>query len=168
MITQVLRSKSVICLLLAVILLSSACQKEPLVQYGINEVEVNQAGADKPNQKTIQQYISIAYSDLFGKQITNNELVKLNTIITAFGDKQLIEEMIVKSFLVKPGVLIPTAAVMKQNPDKFISDTYKKLLNREPRELEKWYFNKKIKEDVNISPTIVYYCLLTSKEYRKF
>lgn len=151
----------------AILILVAACKKEATV-YGLNEEEVYLSGANKPNGKNTEQFISIAYSDLFGKQISNADLIKLNTTYAAFGDKKLIEEMIIKNFLNKTGVQIPSNATMRADVNKFIQDSYKKFFNRAPKELELWYLSKMISGNAKLNPEMVYYAMLTSNEYRHY
>jgi hypothetical protein len=150
------------------LILFVSCQKEQIVQYGINEVNVDKPGASKPNQKSTEQYLSIVYSDLYDKQITNNELVRLNTIVESFGDKGLVEKMIVESFLSSSNLKITSKADMVKDPTAFLNAAYKKFLGRFPSEMEKWFLTKKIKESTIVSPQLIYLSILTSVEYRKF
>ena len=71
-----------------------ACTKEPVTQqtiedgktstiYGVNDVDVTQKGINKINQKSITEYASIAYSDVYQKTISQTEFrtnVKYNII----------------------------------------------------------------------------------------
>ena len=153
--------------MLCMVLLFSACRKKEYT-YEVNSVDVVKDGVTKTNLKTDVEFISIAYSDLFGTTITNDKLVKLNIEYDAFGDKKLIEDLIVRNFLNDPAVQLPTKAYMDANLDTFISDTYKKFFNRLPNEMEAWNLKKIISADNTITPELVYYSFMTSNEYRYY
>ncbi|MCI5058248.1 MAG: hypothetical protein MRY83_19210, partial [Flavobacteriales bacterium] len=121
-----------------------------------------------PNFKTTSEFISIAYSDLFGTTIDDQKLTDLSLALVAFGDKKLIEDMIIKNFLNEPGSNIPSVQDMQGDIPKFIQETYRKFYNRDPNEFETWQIEKAINEDSNLTPELIYYAFLTSNEYRYY
>lgn len=157
-----------ILLIVALGLFTFSCKKEKSYVYEVDNVNVTADGSSKPNFKTTTEFISIAYSDLFGTTISNSELVKLSTSYMAFGDKKLIEELIIKNLLNKPGVNLPSKSQMNANVGLFVNDTYKKLFNREPNEFEAWGIKNMIVSDTSITPELVFYAMMTSNEYRYY
>jgi hypothetical protein len=155
-----------LCFLLSLAFIS--CKKEETYVYGVNDVDIKQPGGTKSNVKSTQEFISIAYSDLFGANITQAELQKLNLAYSAFGDKKMIEDMIILNYLKKPGLIIPAPEQMRSNIQKFVMDSYKKFLNREANEYEIWYMTSLITSDATLTPEIFYYSMLTSEEYRYY
>jgi len=155
-------------LFVGLLIVALSCKKEKSYVYEVDNVNVVADGSSKPNQKTTTEFISIAYSDLFGATISNNELVKLSTAYSAFGDKKLIEEIIIKNFLNKSGVVLPTKTQMNSNRNLFVSNAYKKLFNREPNEFEVWGITNMMTADTSITPEQVYYAAMTSNEYRYY
>lgn len=146
----------------------SSCTKEKTYLYDVNDVTVRQPGSEKPNVKSTNEFVSIAYSDLFGKTISQNELLDLTLAYNSFGDKKLIEDMIIKNFLNNTTVIIPSPAEMRNDVPKFVTDTYKKFLNRLPDEYEKWYISNLVSSDTSVKPVHVYYSVMTSNEYRNY
>jgi len=136
--------------------------------YDVNNVAVSQAGVSKPNVKSTIEFISIAYSDLFGNTIDQTKLTELGTAYDAFGDKKIIEDLIIRNFLKAPGVSIPTVAAMNADVHLFVVNTYKKFYNREPNEFELWQLNNLIQNDPNSTPELIYYSFMTSNEYRYY
>lgn len=145
-----------------------ACKKEKTYVYGVNDVTVKQDGAYKPSVKTTTEFISIAYADIFGTTITANDLTQLSLLYSAFGDKKLMENLIIKNFLNAPGTQIPSKAQMQQNTEQFLKETYTKFLNRTPNEFELYGTKNIIQADSTISPELIYYGMLTSNEYRHY
>lgn len=160
--------KRIVFFVLLALGLTAACKKEKNYIYRVNDVPVKPEGADKSRVKTTTEFISIVYSDLFGKTITNKELTDLAQAYSSFGDKKLIEDMIVRNFLNKPGVIVPEKKEMQAGPEGFISGTFKKFYNREPNAFEQWSLVNMIKNDTSIVPELVYYAILTSNEYRYY
>jgi hypothetical protein len=147
-----------------------SCKKEVIKEYayGVNDETVSMEGTKKPNLKTPTEFISIAYSDVFGSTITNEKLVNLTLAYNAFGDKKLIEDLIIRNFLNNSSAQLPTKAQMDADVDGFITSSYKKLLNRTPNEMELWQMKEYIKENSNSTPELFYYSILTSNEYRYY
>mgnify|MGYP003553565906 CR=1 FL=1 len=145
-----------------------ACKKEKTYVYGVNDVTVKQDGANKPSVKTTTEFISIAYADIFGTTITANDLTQLSLLYSAFGDKKLMENLIIKNFLNAQGTQIPSKAQMQQNTEQFLKETYTKFLNRTPNEFELYGTKNIIQADSTISPELIYYGMLTSNEYRHY
>lgn len=154
--------------LLALLLTLAACQAEEVYLYEVNPVEVTQPGADKVNQKSDLEFLSLAYSDLFGSTIPANELNRMVIAYESMGDKALVADMIIRNLLNSPGVQIPSGSSMRANPDQFITDTYRKFFIREPGEYERWYLRQLITEDPDMTPEMIYYAFLTSAEYRYY
>lgn len=97
-----------------------SCKKETTYTYGVNDVTVTQTGVNKPNVKNTIEFISIAYSDLFGTTIGATELTELSLCYLAFGDKKFIEDLIIRNFLNKTGVIIPLQATMTADVNAFV------------------------------------------------
>lgn len=136
--------------------------------YDVNNVGVSQDGVAKPNVKSTVEFISIAYSDLYGNTIDQAKLTNLGTAYDAFGDKKLIEDLIIRNFLNATGVSIPTTIEMNADVNLFVINTYKKFYNREPNEFELWQMKTLIQNDANTTPELVYYAFMTSNEYRYY
>ncbi len=155
-------------LFFALLISSWQCKKEKTYVYGVNDVSVKQEGANKPSVKTTTEFISIAYADVFGTTIAGNELTELSLLYSAFGDKKLMENMIIKNFLNAPGLAIPTKAQMNADVETFLKNTYTKFLNRSPNEFELYGTKSLVQADTSITPELIYYGMLTSNEYRHY
>ena len=130
---------------------------------------IEQNSANKDHLKSTTEFISIAYSDIFGTVVSTNKLTDLTTIYKAFGDKKLIEQMVIKNFLNEPTNLIPVIDTTSVTTIKdFVTDAYKKLYNRNPDEYELWCVTDMITKDNNLTAELVYYSLMTSNEYRYY
>lgn len=146
----------------------ASCKKERQVVYEVQEQEIYQNSSEKRNLKTTTQFISIAYNDIFGNNITSTELNKLDIAYQAFGDKYILEDMIIKSLLNRQGAQIPTDQQMRSNVTAFVESAYLKFYNRKPNEFETWKLKDIIDKNTDITVKTVYYSLMTSEEYRYF
>ena len=159
--------KKVIFILSVLILFS--CKKEKKISYALNDVNISQNSANKDHLKSTTEFISIAYSDIFGTVITTDKLADLSTMYKAFGDKKLIEEMVIKNFLNEPTIQIPqidrTSEITIQN---FVTNSYKKLFNRTPDEYELWFVTDMIQKDADLTSELIYFSLMTANEYRYY
>lgn len=145
-----------------------SCKKDVSYIYDVNDTTVSQPGVSKPNVKSTLEFISIAYSDLFGTTIAASELTDLSLSYLAFGDKKFIEDLIIRNFLNKPGVVIPSQATMTADVPAFVNATYRKFYNRDPNEFEKWQVVNYINSNSTITPELIYYSFMTSDEYRYY
>jgi len=152
------------CLILTML---TSCKKEMSNVYEINPVDVRQSGA-KGNLKSDLQFISIAYSDLFGKQISTSELNGLVSGYKAMGDKTLIIDLIIRNLLIKPGVVSVDQSSMQSDPESFIKVSFERFFVREPTEMETWFFANLINENSQFLPEDIYYALMRAEEYRYY
>ena len=160
--------KSKVLILSAISILTLSCQNESLVIFDVEDVEIRQEGIDKPNVKTDIEFISIAYSDLFDRAISKDELVALRQTYASFGDIKLIEDLIIRNFLNGNQVNLPSSAEMRNDIEAFVGQTYRKFLNRNPNEFELWFLVNEIQGNQTITPELIYYSIMTSNEYRNF
>jgi hypothetical protein len=154
--------------LLLILTLLSCGEANHVFLYEVNEVEIDQAGLDKNNAKSDLEFISLAYADLFGTTITEEALLQMVQAYNSIGDKQLIADYIIRNLINAPGAKVPTNQEMRNEPEAFITDTYKKFFVREPNEYERWYFRQLISQDPDLTPELIYYSFLTSDEYRYY
>lgn len=156
-------------LLLILLCVSSlaACKKEMVNVYEINPVHVSPNG-QKANLKSDLQFVSIAYSDLFGKQISAQELNALIAGYNSVGDKALVIDLIIRNLLVQPGIIKTNQAAMQSDPETFINETFERFFIREPSEMERWYFSDIILSNSQLLPEDIYYALMSAEEYRHY
>ena len=153
------------------LLLQTACTKiveKNRYTYEVAEQELYQNSSQKQNLKSTDQFISIAYSHLFGVSITNNELNQYNTSLLALGDKATMQDMIVKSMINRGGVQLPTNTAMRADVPTFVQQTYLRFYNRKPNEFESWKMNDLIGKNADITPKMIYYSMMTGQEYRYY
>lgn len=149
----------------------NSCTKHEIEKryvFGVDKVTIRQPGTEKPNTKTTTEFISICYSDLFGSSISNSTLVKLSNAYVAFGDKKLVEDIIIRNFLNSTAVIMPTTTEMRNDPEGFVENCYKKFFTRYPSEFEKHNMAQMIETDSEMTPDQVFYAFLTSNEYRYY
>ena len=76
----------------------SSCQKDDIV-YDINQLQSSSYNANKNKLKSVSQYISIVYANLFQKALSSNELVEITRCIESIGDKQVAHEIVLSNFM---------------------------------------------------------------------
>jgi len=150
------------------VLTLSSCKKETDFVYEVNDVQVSKDKIGKGIPKTTVEFISIAYSDLVGSTISQNDLSRVTLLYLAFGDKRLIEDLLIKNIVNSTVVNIPSDDEMRSDITAFINSTYLKLFNRDPNEVELFTLRKQISENTSITPKLVYYAMMTSDEYRYY
>ena len=93
--------------ILAVLILVSSCRKdneiiediiyEPI--YQVDSVILYASSAQKTKQKSLSQFISILYADLFQTTISSKELNESGQLYSAIGDKGLFTEIPKSNFI---------------------------------------------------------------------
>lgn len=149
-------------------ILSTGCQKQVVTQYEIEDVELYSSASEKKNLKSDEQFISILYTDIFGKSITNGEMQTMNEAYTSIGDKSLIIDILIKSLLTDSSADIPGDSEMRANPSEFVKTTYKRFLVRKPTKQEEWFLVNQINQNKDLKTVDIYYALLTGDEYRYY
>ena len=153
-------------LLLIGLIALGGCKKETIYTYGVDEVTVQQPGANKPTVKSDFELVSIAYTDLFGTTIPPDKLQEAATSNQSFGDKRLVIDMLILNFLNDPAVVLPTDASMRADLNAFVDASFRKFFVRDPSAFERWYVADLIAKDPALTPDLVYYAFMTSNEYR--
>ncbi len=168
MITSLTKKLQAPGLLVMAIVLSLSCQKEVVTQYQIRDVALYSSASEKKNLKSDEQFISIMYTDIFEKSITNEQLLSMNRAYTSIGDKSLIIDILIKGLLADQSAKIPSMAAMRAEPEKFVEETYKRFLIRLPSKQEEWFLVNQIANNSKLEPIDIYYAILTSDEYRYY
>ena len=151
------------------VLLLFSCKKEKKITYQLNDVTIENNSANKDHLKSTIEFISIAYSDIFGTVISTNKLAELSQIYKAFGDKKLIEQMVIKNFLNEPSIQISQIDRSSTSTiNSFVQNTYTKLYNRTPDEYELWFVADMIQKDTTLTSELIYFSLMTANEYRYY
>ena len=156
--------RTMLLVLTAVWLLPTSCKKED-DSYLVNTELILPASAFKTKLKTNQQYVAILHANLFQQALSANELYDIAQCIESIGDKEVAREVVISNFMNKPGVQIPTDSAMHADMDKFVIETYKRFLVREPSQAEITYFKNFILSDPNVTPELVYFSFALSNEY---
>jgi hypothetical protein len=158
--------KKLTSLLLCFSLVFSACKKEEEIIYDVNQVNTNSYNSGKDKLKSISQYISILYANLFQKALSANELVEISNCIMSIGDKEVANEIILSNFMNKTGVIMPSDSVMRADLDAFLEETYSRFFIRNITEAEREFFKNFLATNPDVSVEMVYTAFSLSNEYQ--
>jgi hypothetical protein len=151
-------------LAIAFIAILGSCKKDLVADFQVNKEDVFDASLIKNRAKTNKQFISIVYTTLFQRAISSNGLYQTERVIESFGDKFLINEVIISNYMNASGVELPSDSLMKADPDSFIIDTYKLFYIRIPSELEISFFREYLEANPRVTPELVYVAFASSDE----
>lgn len=143
----------------------SSCQKDDIV-YDINQLQSSSYNANKNKLKSVSQYISIVYANLFQKALSSNELVEITRCIESIGDKQVAHEIVLSNFMNEPDVIIPSDSLMRADLDLFLEETYMRFFVRDITEAEREFFLNYLNANPNVSSEMVYMSFALSNEYQ--
>jgi hypothetical protein len=145
----------------------TACM-EPEPIYEVEPILVEVQGGQKKAVKTDRQFVSGAFADVMKKQITTSELDEAIYCYDANSDKEMIRDMIIRDLLKRTAAVIPSVSEMRNDPEKFVGDTYRRFYKRDPSDLERWTVQNQIEQDTSIHPVMVYYVFMSAEEYSYF
>lgn len=157
--------KKIILLFLCFSVLVSSCKKDDLI-YDLNQVNATSYNANKNKLKTIPQYISILFANLFQKALSANELVEITNCIESIGDKEVAHEIVLSNFMNKSGVTLPSDSLMRADVNAFIEQTYKRFYVRDLTEAEREFFLNFFESHPDVSVEMVYTAFSLSNEYQ--
>lgn len=149
----------------AAMVLMAGCTAEPEVTYGLEPLELNAAAAVKDRAKSIDQWIAILHADLFGEALGSAELFEIKQAFFSVGDQEIAREVLVSNFMQDPGVQLPNAEIITQDPEGFINDTYVRFLVRYPTEAERTWMRNFLASHPTMNPELVYTSFALSEEY---
>ena len=158
--------KKLTSLLICFSLVFSACKKEEEIIYDVNQVNANSYNSGKDKLKSISQYISILYANLFQKALSANELVEISNCIMSIGDKEVANEIILSNFMNKTGVIMPSDSLMRADLDTFLEETYNRFFIRNITEAEREFFKNFLETNPDVSVEMVYTAFSLSNEYQ--
>jgi hypothetical protein len=142
----------------------AGCQKDYYV-YEINDQTILPVNSQKIKPKSITQYISILYTNFFQKAISPNSMLQAQKAIESVGDKQVAFDILLSKYMNDPKVILPTVESMRQDPEGFIRNTYRRFLVREPTEAElNWMLNY-MQSRPNVTPEHFYFAFGTCNEH---
>jgi hypothetical protein len=150
---------------LAISSVLASCRKEQNVMFELEPVTLYSSAAEKDREKSIAQFISILYTNLFQQALSSNQVFELTQCIESIGDKELAREVIISNFFNAPGVQMPSADEMLSDLNAFIDDTYKRFLIRMPNEAERTWMRNFIQNNPFMTPELVYFAFALSNEY---
>jgi len=157
--------KKITLLFFCLSVLTTSCKKDDVI-YDVNQVNATSYNANKNKLKTIPQYISILYANLFQKALSANELVEITNCIESIGSKEVAHEIILSNFMNKSGVILPSDSLMRIDVNAFIEQTYKRFYVRDLTEAEREFFLNFFASHPDVSVEMVYSAFSLSNEYQ--
>jgi hypothetical protein len=145
-------------------LMYTSC-KESYVVYGVEDLEITPVNAGKDKAKTDAQYISVLYTNMFQAAIGPNQMLQAQNAIESIGDKQVAYDILVSKYMNDPDVKLPTNASMREDPETFVRNTYKRFLIRQPTEAELQWMINYIVSRPSLTSELVYFSFATSNEH---
>ena len=151
---------------LCISLFLAACKKEEDITYDLNPVNADSYNSGKDKLKSISQYISIVYANLFPKALPASELVEISNCIISIGDKEVANEIVLSNFMNKTGVIMPSDSLMRSDVNAFLEETYKRFFIRNITEAEREYFKNFLETHPDVSVEMIYTAFSLSNEYQ--
>ena len=149
---------------LLLLVLGFGCREKTYV-YELTEQTVAPNNGVKTKAKTTEQFLNIAYANLYQTPLSPNELVRLSELIQSIGDKQLAYEMVIARMMADPAVNLPGTDAMRADLPKFVGETYRRFYVRDPSAAERAWWVNYLETNTNLTAEEVYFSFATSNEY---
>lgn len=160
---------SIVGLLLFSMVFFSACEKESdYYVYEVEDVDISPVNSFKDKPKTHSQYISILYANMFQTAIGPNQMLQALKAIESIGDKQVAYDILVSKYMNDPNVKLPSDESMRDDPEAFVRETYKRFLVRQPTEAELQWMINYIESRPTLTTELVYFSFATSNEHAHY
>ena len=158
----------VACLLLSMTVFLSCEKKTDYYVYEVEDIEITPVNSYKDKPKTHSQYISILYANMFQTAIGPNQMLQALKAIESIGDKQVAYDILVSKYMNDPNVKLPSDESMREDPEAFVRDTYKRFLVRQPTEAELQWMINYIESRPTLTTELVYFSFATSNEHAHY
>ena len=155
-------------LIYVLILCASACTKDRIIGYEVDQVNVLEDKSRKTKKKNDAEFITILYTNLYQSAISPNQLYKTQNVLYSIGDQDVANEMLLSNYFNSSGITIPQDAVMRADIDAFIINTFKRFYLRYPSEGEKGFFKQYITNNKAVTVEMVYTAFACSEEYQNY
>ncbi|MGK0366646.1 MAG: hypothetical protein ACI85O_003721, partial [Saprospiraceae bacterium] len=136
-----MNARFVIWFFFIIVFLASSCTEETVI-YDVSPITVTPNNGGKTKEKSTEQFLNIAYANLYQTALSPSELVELTNIINSIGDKQVAYETVIAKMMSDSDIILPSTDSMRSDLVSFITETYKRFYVRNPTEAEKtWWIN---------------------------
>ncbi len=152
-------------ILILLLVTAQSCKQDDYVVFEIEEQTILPVNAEKDKDKTNVQYISILYTNLFRKAMSPNDMLDALNAIESIGDKQVAFDILVSKYMNSNEVVIPSDEEMREDPEKFIRDTYKRFFVRQPTQAELTWMRNYINSRQDVTAELIYFAFATSNEH---
>ena len=149
---------------LFLLLLAVGCTEETVV-YEVNPVTVTSNNGGKTKLKSTEQFLNVAYANLYQTALSPTELARLSDVVASIGDKQVAYETVIAKMMSDPAVVLPSTEDMRADLPAFITATYQRFYVRNPTEAEKTWWVNYLETRTNLTAEEVYFTFATSNEY---
>ncbi len=152
------------CFSFLLIFLLSSCTEETVI-YDVSPITVTPNNGGKTKEKSTEQFLNVAYANLYQTALSPSKLVELTNVVNSIGDKQVAYETVIAKMMSDPDVVLPSTEDMRANLGGFIAETYKRFYVRNPTEAERTWWINYLNTRTNLTAEHVYYTFATSNEY---
>ncbi len=146
------------------VFLAFGCTEETVI-YEVNPVTVTSNNGGKTKQKSTEQFLNVAYANLYQTALSPTKLARLTDVVNSIGDKQVAYETVIAKMMSDPNVILPPTAEMRADLPAFITETYQRFYVRNPTEAEKAWWVNYLETRTNLTAEEVYFTFATSNEY---
>jgi len=136
--------------------------------FELDTIEIGVADDAKTRAKRQRQFIQTLYNHLYQAPLPPSEAVALDELLRSIGDRQLAIEVVVSKMVDDPEADLPSIAEMRDDPESFTSDLYRRLYVRDATQAElSWWVNYlETHPDVDVAQVI--FSFVTANEYRYY
>jgi hypothetical protein len=154
-------------LILSAVLALPSCT-ERSTSFEIEPIEIGVADDAKTRAKRQRQFLQTLYNHIYQAPLPPSDAVALDELLRSIGDSQLAIEVVVAKMVADPNADLPSLTEMRNDPETFISDLYRRLYVRDATAAEKSWWVNYLETHPDVDVAQVVFSFITANEYRYY
>ena len=154
-------------LVLSAFLALTSCT-ERSTSFELDPIEIGVADDAKTRAKRQRQFLQTLYNHIYQAPLPPADAVALDELLRSIGDSQLAIEVVVAKMVADPNADLPSLTEMRNDPETFISDLYRRLYVRDASQAEKSWWVNYLETHPDVDVAQVVFSFVTANEYRYY
>ncbi len=155
-------------ILILLFILTAASCTERSTSFEIEPIEIGVADDAKTRAKRQRQFLQTLYNHIYQAPLPPSDAVALDELLRSIGDSQLAIEVVVAKMVDDPNADLPSLTEMRNDPETFISDLYRRLYVRDATAAEKSWWVNYLETHPDVDVAQVVFSFVTANEYRYY
>ena len=154
--------------LFSILMLAASSCTERSTSFELDPIEIGVADDAKTRAKRQRQFLQTLYNHIYQAPLPPSDAVALDELLRSIGDSQLAIEVVVAKMVADPDADLPSITEMRNDPETFISELYRRLYVRDATVAEKSWWVNYLETHPDVDVAQVVFSFVTANEYRYY